>query len=117
MRSIKKGRIKTYLTRINEVAEKLENPEANTNKNRIDKQSSARIIKRSLWANAKRQGGGGGKSQVSEMVNATLETGSKTESTSTKRAQDDEETDEDDDEEEEDKEESNRSRTEKRLKV
>lgn len=109
------------MTRINEVAEKLENPEANTNKNRIDKQSSARIIKRSLWANAKRQGGGG-KSQVSEMVNATLETGrnnsSTTESTSTKRAQDDEDSDEDDDEEEEgEKEESNRSRTEKRLKV
>lgn len=58
------------MVRINEIAEKLENPDADKNKLKLDKQSSARIIKRSLWANANQKKG---RSQVSDMVNATLE--------------------------------------------
>lgn len=90
------------MTRINEIAEKQENPDAHKNKLKIDKQSSARIIKRSLWANASNKnrtsgtgGAGGSKSQVSEMINATLDAATHT----GKRdlATDDNEQDDDDD--------------------
>ena len=44
-------RIKTYLTRINEIIE----AQNRVNTQRIDKDSSARIIKRSLWMQASKQ--------------------------------------------------------------
>jgi hypothetical protein len=90
------NRVKNYLTRINEISAKEEESETNKSKLTLDKESSARIIKRSLWANAKKSGGGGGggggggaktTSQVSEIVNATLEN-------ATKRENDDENTSE-----------------------
>ena len=85
------NRVKNYLTRINEISAKEEESETNKSKLTLDKESSARIIKRSLWANAKKSGGGGGgaktTSQVSELVNATLEN-------ATKRENDDENTSE-----------------------
>lgn len=85
------NRVKNYLTRINEISAKEEESETNKSKLTLDKESSARIIKRSLWANAKKSGGAGGgaktTSQVSELVNATLEN-------ATKRENDDENTSE-----------------------
>lgn len=86
------NRVKNYLTRINEISAKEEESEKNKSKLTLDKESSARIIKRSLWANAKKSGGGAGSgakttSQVSELVNATLEN-------ATKRENDDENTSE-----------------------
>lgn len=62
------------MTRINEIGEKQENPDANKNKLKIDKQSSARIIKRSLWSNASKTSKKVMKSQVNEMINSTLAT-------------------------------------------
>ena len=56
------------MTRINEISEKMD--PANKCKFRIDKESSARIIKRSLWANAIKKDG---KSQINQMVNSVLE--------------------------------------------
>lgn len=59
------------MTRINEISEKYDG--SSKNKFRIDKESSARIIKRSLWANASNKKGG--RSQINQMVNSTLENG------------------------------------------
>jgi hypothetical protein len=46
---------------------------------KLDKESSARIIKRSLWMNAQQQQNGQGKSSssnsVSDLVNKTIESG------------------------------------------
>lgn len=61
------------MTRINEISDKVENPDAYKNKLKLDKQSSARIIKRSLWQNAK-----AGRSQVNELVNTTLDSATST---------------------------------------
>jgi hypothetical protein len=65
-----KTRVRQYFARIKEIeeAETLKNPL------KIDKESSARIIKRSLWMNAQ-QGGKTKATSVSDLVNKTLETG------------------------------------------
>ncbi len=44
-------RVKNYMTRITEIAE----AEANKNPLKLDKESSARIIKRSLWQKASKK--------------------------------------------------------------
>lgn len=54
------------MTRINEISASEEYKNKNT---KVDKESTARIIKRSLWMNANNKA----KEKVSELVNATLE--------------------------------------------
>jgi hypothetical protein len=65
-----KTRVKQYFSRIKEIEE----AQTLKNTNKIDKESSARIIKRSLWMNAQ-QGGKTKATSVSDLVNKTLETG------------------------------------------
>ncbi|CAF0827789.1 unnamed protein product [Brachionus calyciflorus] len=63
-------RVKNYLSRINEIT----SSEEYKNKSvKVDKESSARIIKRSLWMNASNKS----KGKVSEIVNNTLESANK----------------------------------------
>ncbi|RNA15809.1 nuclear nucleic acid-binding C1D [Brachionus plicatilis] len=60
------SRVKSYLNRINEISASEEYKNKST---KVDKESTARIIKRSLWMNANNKA----KEKVSELVNATLE--------------------------------------------